>query len=108
MEREMLTFERELAEVKSVQAGHTEQLKTVFSRLDQQDKVLEAVSELALSVRDLSNAQANTTEKVSTLCSDMEIIKSKPAKRWEAILEKIIMTAIGALVMWALAKLGIV
>lgn len=108
MEHELLTFEREIAGIKSEQSAQKEQLRTVFTRLDQQDKVLDAVTDLALSVRDLSNAQANTSEKVTNLCNDMEIIKTKPAKRWEAILDKIIMTVLGALVMFVLAKLGLV
>ena len=107
MERTLLDFEREIAEVKSEQSAQREQIRTAFSRLDHQDKVLDAVTDLALSVRDLSNAQAATSEKVEDLREDMEDIKAKPGKRWEMIVDKIIMLVLGGIIAYILGELGL-
>ena len=71
MERELLNMEREVSEVKSQQATLVAQIKTICDRLDHQDKVLDTLNELALSVRDLSHAQATTKERVDDLCDEM-------------------------------------
>jgi hypothetical protein len=46
--------------------------------------------------------------KLGDLCTDVDEIKSKPAKRWESIVEKAIFTVVGAFVAYVLAQLGIV
>lgn len=107
MEHEVMRLEREISDVRSGQSAIAEQLKHVNERLDHQDKVLDTLNELALSVRDLTHAQAATNERVDNLCEDMDEIKAKPAKRWNSIVSKAIDVVVGALLMYLLVKLGL-
>lgn len=108
MMEQALQIERELNEIRAKQAAADEQHKTIFRRLDQQDKLLETVHTLATSVSVMSNEQGQLKSAVDGLRGDVEEIKSKPAKRWEGVVEKIIFTVIGALATFILAKIGIV
>ena len=104
----ILAIEREMAEIKAKQAAADEQHKTIFQRLDKQDKMIESVHKLATSVEKLAMKQDAMETKLGNLCSDVDEIKSKPAKRWEGIVEKVIFTVVGALVAYVLARMGIV
>ena len=104
----ILALEREMAEIKAKQAAADEQHKTIFQRLDKQDKMIESVHKLATSVEKLAMKQDAMETKLGNLCSDVDEIKSKPAKRWEGIVEKVIFTVVGALVAYVLAQMGIV
>jgi hypothetical protein len=46
--------------------------------------------------------------KLDGLCNDVEEIKEKPGKRWDALVEKILFTVVGSLVTFLLAKIGII
>ena len=104
----ILALEREMAEIKAKQAAADEQRKTIFQRLDKQDKMIESVHKLATSVEKLAMKQDAMETKLGNLCTDVDEIKSKPAKRWEGIVEKVIFTVVGALVAYVLAQMGIV
>jgi seryl-tRNA synthetase len=104
----ILAIERELADLKAKQAAADEQHKTIFQRLDKQDKMIESVRMLATSVEKLAMKQDTMETKLGDLCTDVDEIKSKPAKRWEGMVEKAIFTVVGAFVAYVLARLGIV
>ena len=70
--------------------------------------MLDTVHKLALSVSELAHNLSAVQTKVDGLCEDVEEIKGKPGKRWEGLVEKVIFTIAGAVVTFALAKLGIV
>lgn len=103
-----LQIEREVKELASRMAAAEEQHKTLFNRIERQEKMLDTVHKLALSVNELANKLGNMQEKVDGLCGDVEEIKEKPAKRWDGIVDKVIFSIVGALVAYALAKNGIV
>ena len=104
----ILQLEREIKDVSTRLAAAEEQNKTLFSRLDRQEKMLDTVHKLALSVSELAHNLSAVQTKVDGLCEDVEEIKEKPGKRWEGMVEKVIFTIAGAVVTFALAKLGIV
>lgn len=104
----ILQIEREIKDLSTRLAAAEEQHKTLFNRLDRQEKMLDTVHKLALSVNELANKLGNMQDRVDDLCSDVNEIKEKPAKRWEGLVEKVLFTAVGALVAYALAKIGIV
>ena len=68
----------------------------------------EAIHKLATSVAVMVEQMKSIDQKVTKLDGEFEEIKSKPAKRWESIVEKIIMTVLAAVIGFVLAKLGIV
>ena len=103
-----LQVERELKELSTRLAAAEEQHKTLCNRLDRQEKMVDTVHTLALSVSELANKLGTVQDKVDGLCEDVEEIKEKPGKRWDGLIEKVLFTVIGALVTFALAKIGIV
>lgn len=103
-----LQFERELKELSTRLAAAEEQHKTLFNRLDRQEKMVDTVHKLALSVSELASKQGTMQDKLDGLCSDVEEIKEKPGKRWDGLIDKIIFTIVGAVVAYMLAKLGLV
>lgn len=105
--QDALQFERELNEIRAKQAAAEEQHKTLFNRLDRQEKMLDTVHKLALSVNELANKLGAMQEKVTGLCDDVEEIKEKPARRWNDLVEKALLTFVGALVSYVLSKLGV-
>lgn len=102
-----LQFERELNEIRAKQAAAEERHKTLFNRLERQEKMLDTVHKLALSVNELANKLGAMQEKVTGLCDDVEEIKEKPARRWDGLIEKALLTFVGALVSYILSKLGV-
>jgi len=46
-------------------------------------------------------------EKLDRLTEKVDALEAKPAKRWDGVVEKIILTAMGALVLFMLAKMGL-
>mgnify|MGYP003558130143 CR=1 FL=1 len=107
MEHEVIQLEREIADIKSTQAALEQQAKTLFNRIGQMEELVKSVQTLALSVRDLTNAQANTSSAVKTLRKDVDEIKSEPSKRWKAVTDKALMLVVGALIGYILKMLGL-
>lgn len=104
---QILQIEREMNEIRAKQAAAEEQHRTIFRRLDQQDKLIESVNNLATSNQLLAAEQKRQGKRIDGLCEDVEEIKGKPAKRWEEMIEKALLTFVGALVSFLLAKLGV-
>jgi hypothetical protein len=107
MEREIIQQERELSTLKADITGIKEQVKTLFTHVERQDKLIETVNNMALAQQKMLDAQGRIEEKVEGLCDDMDVVKSKPAKRWEGLVEKVILTAVGILVGALFAHFGI-
>lgn len=107
MEHEILQQEREISSLKADVNGIKEQVKTLFTHVERQDKLIETVNNMALVQQKMVDAQGQIREKVDDLCEDMDTMKSKPAKRWEAIMEKAILTLVGILVGAVAAYFGI-
>ena len=99
-----LRFERELSEIKAKQAAAEEQHKTIFRRLDQQDKLIDTVNRLASTQDKLASAQSVMSGKIDALGVDVEAIKAKPGKRWEMIVTEVIKLLVAAAIGFCLAK----
>lgn len=93
-------FAQRLAEVDARSKSNTK-------RLDKFDELVEVVRELATSMKLMAEKQVTTETKVSQIDQKLEALEQKPAKRWESIVEKVILTVVAALVGFALAKLGL-
>lgn len=62
---------------------------------------------LATSVAVMVEQMKQMNESIDTLSDEVEEIKEKPGKRWDALVDKIIWAVAGAIVAFLLAKLGI-
>lgn len=102
-----MDLEKIVSDLQQKMAAAEEQHKTLFRRIEKTEKIAESVSELALSMRDLANAQQHTDEKLTGLCKDVSEIKQKPAKRWETLTMDIMKVVVGGVIGFLLVKLGI-
>ena len=50
---------------------------------------------------------ANMDKTIQKLDKKVEEQESKPGKRWEAVVEKVILVIVGAVVAWAMARIGV-
>ena len=99
---QVLHFERELADIKAKQAAADEQHKTIFRRLDQQDKLIDTVNRLASAQDKLASMQSAMSARLDRACTDLEAIKARPGKRWELIatetIKLLLVAAVGYLI----------
>ena len=95
-----LEHERRLTEVE-------DRAKSNSHRLDEVEKRQDNLEELVGSVKVLATKQESVEQDVKEIKSDVKNLTSKPAKRWEGVVEKIIFTVVGAVVLFFLAKFGL-
>ena len=88
-------------------ATQREQIKTLFTRVDEQKTLTESVHKLALSLERLTSAQKSTADKVDDLTSDVEELKTKPAKRWDSATTVVITAIITAVITFIFTKIGL-
>lgn len=88
--------------------------KSNTRRIEKLELQTEAVQKLATSVERMVLEQGHQTEaieriekNVEKLDGKVEVLEHKPAKRWESVIDKVIMTIIGALVGYLLVKVGL-
>lgn len=74
----------------------TEQIKTLFSRMDNLEKLTDSVNKLAISLERLTARQTTTEEHIATLTTDVDDLRQKPAKRWESVVTAVISALVGA------------
>ena len=83
-------------------------------RVEKLELQTEAIQSLATSVEIMVKEQSHQTEaidriekNVEKLDEKVEVLEHKPAKRWEGIVDKIIMMIVGGIVSYILVKLGL-
>lgn len=102
-----MDVEKAVVDLQVQLAAADEQHKTLFRRIEKVEKLADSVSDLALAMRDLVNAQTTTDKKVTSLCKDVAEIKAKPAKRWETVTAEIIKLLVAAAVGYLLSRVGL-
>ena len=95
--------EEQIQKVLENQARMEEQIKTLFRQQADIKELTETVQKLAVALEKQGMALQSTEKKVGEVKADVDEIKSKPAKRWDAI----IIAIISAIVGFVLAKFGI-
>ena len=95
--------EERFSQIVEAQARMEEQIKTLFKQQAEIKELTETVPRLAVALEKQGMALQSTDKKVDGVKSDVDEIKQKPAKRWDAIVAAIISAIVG----FALAKLGI-
>ena len=95
-----LEIERRLTSVEDRSKSNTK-------RLDKMEAVQETLTELVKSVATIAQKQADMTEDIKEMRSEVKIISGEPGKRWKAMVEKAIGALVAAMVAYALLRLGI-
>lgn len=102
----------EEAAVKMAELEH--RAKSNTRRVEKLELQTEAIQSLATSVEVMVKEQGHQTEaierieqNVEKLDAKVEVLEHKPAKRWESIVDKVVMTVVGGIVGYLLVKLGL-
>lgn len=81
--------------------------KSNTTRLDEVEKRQDNLDELVSTVKVLAVREENVESDVKEIKSDVKSLKDIPAKRWNAVVEKILLVVVGAIAAYLLTKLGL-
>ena len=95
-----LEHERRLTEVE-------ERSKSNSHRLDKLEESTEAINRLATSMEVMAERQEQVVETVGKLDTKVTLLEEKPAKRWDALVDKIVWAVAAALIGFVLAQVGL-
>ena len=76
-------------------------------RIDSLDAEQKELRNLTSAVSQMVSEQKNMREDLSEMKGDLKQIKEKPAKRWDAVADKVIMLVTAAVVAWMLGQIGL-
>ena len=66
-----------------------------------------ALTDHALSVKELATKQGGMERDLTVMKSDIKTLTGKPARRWEELVDKVILLLVGAVLAYALGQLGL-
>lgn len=93
-------YERRLTEI-------GERAKSNTHRLDKVEKRQEELSQLVSSVKVLAEREQNVEVDVKEIKNDVKILTGKSAKRWDSVVDKIIVALVAAVVGFLLSNIGL-
>lgn len=97
---ENLDMEHRLTEVEARSKSNAHRLDDVERRQDNMDKLTTSVSLLA-------EREERMESDVKEIKSDVKTLAEKPAKRWEAVVEKALLAVVAAVVAYFLGRMGL-
>lgn len=86
-------YEHRLTDVES-------RCKSNTHRIDKLEESTEAINRLATSVEVMATKQDAMGVSVDKLVSKVDTLESKPAKRWEGLVDKLLFAVAGAFLAW--------
>lgn len=81
--------------------------KSNAHRLDDVEKKLADNDQMLASIARLDQKQTDMDKDIKEIKSDVKSIAEKPGKRWDAIVDKVLLAIVAALVCYALSKIGL-
>lgn len=88
-----------IAEVDARSKSNTHRIDKLEQRQDDMETLIKTV---ALIEQD----QRYMKDKLGKIESGVEDLKGKSGKRWDAVVEKVLLVVVGAIVVYALSKIG--
>ena len=76
-------------------------------RLEEMEKRQDNLDELVSTVKVLAFREENVENDVKEIKADVKALASKPGKRWESLVEKVLFLVVSGFVGFVLAKLGL-
>lgn len=95
----MVNLEHRITEIDDRSKENARRIERISTRQDALDK-------LVTSVEVLATREKQVEADVKEIKTDVKSLTDKPAKRWDALVEKIILTVAAAVVGFILAKFG--
>lgn len=93
-------FAEQLGEVKAKVEYHDQQI-TLLTQSQ------EALHKIATSVEVLATRQGSMDEKLDEVVTKVEDLEQLPAKRWRAVVEKVLLMVVAAVVTFVLTRIGL-
>lgn len=84
-----------------------DQVESNTSRINELEKRQDDLDELVSTVKVLAVREENVESDVKEIKSDVKSLTSKPGKRWDSLVDKIIITIAAAILGFILAKFGL-
>ena len=84
-----------------------ERAKSNSRRLDQVEKRQAEIGDLVTSMATMAQKQETMERDVGEIKAKIDVLAAKPGKRWDAIVDKILLGIVAALVAYALSRLGL-
>lgn len=85
-----------LAKVEARASSNTHRIESI----EQDQKALQS---LATAVEVMATKQASMGEKIDRIDAAVDTLSAKPAKRWDSLLDKLLVGLVGAFIAWLLA-----
>ena len=76
-------------------------------RLDRVEKRQNELGELVSSVSAIATEQTAMRDNITEIKTDIKEIKEKPVKRWDSVVDKVLMTFLGGLILYIMSKIGL-
>lgn len=86
---------------------HTEQIKTLFAKTEENHNIVESLRKLTTTVEILAHEYKTISTKMDTLTGDVEAIKARPGRRWENTVRTVFELALAAVMAMILARIGL-
>ena len=80
--------------------------KRNMHRIDKLEKRQDELDSIVRSVAVLAKEQEYTKTDVAEIKTGINELKAKPGKRWDAVVDKVLLAVIGAIVVYVLSKIG--
>jgi hypothetical protein len=81
--------------------------KSNTHRLDKLEEQWEVLNKLAVSVEKMGLNLATMDKTIQKLDAKVEEQESKPGKRWEALVEKVVFLFVGAVAAYVFSRIGL-
>lgn len=94
------SFEIRLTEVDARSKSNTHRLGDVERKLEDNERMLASISVIAKRQDDMDG-------DIKEIKSDVKSLTTKPAKQWEAVVEKVILAVVAAVMTYVLTHVGL-
>lgn len=81
--------------------------EVIYQRLNKQSALVQDIQQLSSSVAVLANNMKSMLDEQQRQNKRLEELEKKPVKRWDAVVDKIVMTVLGALIAFVLLQVGL-
>jgi seryl-tRNA synthetase len=95
-----LEHEKRLTEVEARSRSNTHRLEEIEKRQDNLDKLTVSVEKLAIKEQNVEN-------DVKEIKTDVKTLTTKSGKRWDGLVDKIILIVATAIITFVLSKIGL-
>lgn len=85
-----------------------ERISSNSRRIGELERGQETLQRLATAVEVLATKQASVAENVQHLNHKMDVVEQRPTKRWDSLVDKILLALAGAFIAFLLAQGGYV